>query len=174
MLWKVKWNAWSGNLSRKEIAFPFCCHLKPIHHGISRWDYASTISGRWVSILFLKLVEKEASKFTLTIHSRVYQIQLKKKFPLISNLKHLLCDWNHCFSPSTCSENRNWWLLLVLIESNYFPEYLKLYTSCKLNTCAYIHTRAHTYTLTLRTLQTGIITWVNIKFWALDPVEEAI
>ena len=69
---------------------------------------------------FLKFPEKEASKLPLTIHSRVYQIHLKKKFPLMSNLKHLFCDLSRCFSPSTCSENRNWWLPLVLIKSNYF------------------------------------------------------
>ena len=32
----------------------------------------------------------------------------------MSNLKHLFCDLSHYFSPSTCSENRNWWLPLVL------------------------------------------------------------
>ena len=120
MLWKVEWNAWSGDLSRKVITVPFHSHLKPVHQGISRWNYASTVSGRWVCILSLKLPEKETSKLLMIIHYRVYQIHLKKKFPLMSNLKHLFCDLSRCFSPSTCSENRNWWLPLVLIKSNYF------------------------------------------------------
>ena len=63
---------------------------------------------------FLKFPEKEASKFPMTIHSRVSQIRLKKKFPLMFNLKHLFCDLSHCISASICSENRIWWLPLVL------------------------------------------------------------
>ena len=50
----------------------------------------------------------------MTIHSRVYQIRLKKKFHLMFSLKHLLYDLSHCISASICSENRNWWLPLVL------------------------------------------------------------
>ena len=50
----------------------------------------------------------------MTIHSRVSQIRLKKKFPLMFNLKHLFCDLSHCISASICSENRIWWLPLVL------------------------------------------------------------
>ena len=30
------------------------------------------------------------------------------------NLKHLFCDLSHCISASICSENRIWWLPLVL------------------------------------------------------------
>jgi len=47
------------------ITVPFHSHLKPVHQGISRWKYASTASGRQVSILFLKVPRKRSFKTSL-------------------------------------------------------------------------------------------------------------
>ena len=105
---------WNEMLGQETSLFPFiptwsqCIRASPdgIMLQLSQADeYLSS---------FLKFPEKEASKFPTTIHSRVYQIRLKKKFHLMFNLKHLLCDLSHCISASICSENRNWWLPLVL------------------------------------------------------------
>lgn len=80
MLWKV--NEMLGQKTSVEgnLLSPLP-PPKPIHLASPREDCASTL--RQMSIhLFLKLPEKSASKFPLTIHPRVYQIHLKRNFPL--------------------------------------------------------------------------------------------
>lgn len=80
MLWKV--NEMLGQKTSVEgnLLSPLP-PPKPIHLASPREDGASTL--RQMSIhLFLKLPEKSASKFPLTIHPRVYRIHPKRNFPL--------------------------------------------------------------------------------------------
>lgn len=135
MLWKVKWNTWSVDLSRKDISFLVGSHPKPIHYASSRQALCFNHLRRWESTLFLKALGVKGFKISLDSPFQGLSNHLKKKFPLVSNLGHLYCDLRLCFSPSIYRENRKCWLPFVLIKSNYFQEYLKLYTSCKLNAC---------------------------------------
>ena len=63
---------------------------------------------------FLKFPEKKLQNFLWQSIPEFIKYIWKKKFHLMFNLKHLLCDLSHCISASICSENRNWWLPLVL------------------------------------------------------------
>ena len=63
---------------------------------------------------FLKFPEKKLQNFLWQSIPEFIKYIWKKKFHLMFNLKHLFCDLSHCISASICSENRNWWLPLVL------------------------------------------------------------
>ena len=63
---------------------------------------------------FLKFPEKKLQNFLWQSIPEFIKYIWKKKYHLMFNLKHLFCDLSHSNSASICSENRNWWLPLVL------------------------------------------------------------
>lgn len=132
----MKLNTWSGSPSVERWSLFPSSHLKPVHQGISKWKSASTASGRSIYPIS-KSSQKKASKLPDNPFQSLSNPS-EKEISLMSNLKHLFCDLSHCFS-----FNLQWKIgtggCCCPNQEQLFPEYLKLYTSCKLNTCAYIH-----------------------------------